>query len=306
VILEPGDIVLDYASTITDPSTLERMVSAGVKAVVRYISVSPTGPSDIQPAEVAALHAAGLGILVVFEEAKNSALAGRLAGVGHGNAARNNLLRLGYPGDIPVIVNAQDTGLVPSQYRYVADYVAGFMDAVRWGGGLIVYGGTSVCEYIIAQIPSVLGIWKAGADGWSGHDDSHVIVEQHFGYVHPSVQTLGLTVDDNTARHPLKVWSKPMGLRTVQGTGPTIYIVGADGYKSPSPPGDVFYTPEYQKLLDGPTVIVSDAVLAGIPDRPKPVTVDEVTAQFKVYLDSLPLPSTNTLLKHIRLEGDLS
>lgn len=204
MLLAPGDIALDYATQRPDPA---RMAAAGVKAVVRYISVSPTGPSDMQRPEVDTLHAAGIGVLAVFEEQKNSSLGGRLIGIGHGNAARANLLRLGYPLNVPVIVAVQDTSLTPTQWPFVADYTAGFQQAVAWPGGLMVYGGTKIGNYVTARVPGLLGIWKAGAGDWSvGQPDTDVLVEQHFGYIHPSVAALGVIVDDNTVRKPLTVW----------------------------------------------------------------------------------------------------
>lgn len=279
-IVVTGDVVVDTVVKF-DSTDLARLKSAGVKALLRYISVSPTGPSDVQANEVVRIHKAGLGLMCVFEELNNSSISDRATGVAHGTAARNNLALLGYPETIPVTMTVQDAGITRDQYDIVVAYSAGFAEAIHWPAGLIAYGGTSMSRYVLDRVPGFIGVWKAGAGSWSaGMDDYDVVIEQHTKFVHPTVAALKLNVTDSTVTKLVKVWGSSEVARLLtclKGTGPTIYILGPDGYKHPSPPGDIFFTNDYlsnvEFFLDStgqlnPFKIISDTVLAGIPNRP--------------------------------------
>lgn len=276
-----GDVVVDTVVKF-DKTDLARLKAAGVVALQRYISVSPTGPSDVQPDEIVRIHAAGLGLMCVFEEQNASSLTDRATGYAHGIAARNNLARLGYPETVPVTVTVQDVGITRDQYDIVVAYSAGFAEAINWKAGLIAYGGTQMSRYVLDRVPGFIGVWKAGSGSWSqGMDDYDVVIYQHTSFVHPTVAALKLNVTDGTTKTLVKVWgSSEVATRLltcIKGSGPTIYILGPDGFKSPSPPGNIFFTNDYlqnvEYFLDAsgqlnPFKIISDTVLAGIPNRP--------------------------------------
>lgn len=278
-IVITNDVVVDTVVKF-DATDLARLKAAGVVALLRYISVDPHGPSDIQPDEVVRIHAAGLGLMCVFEEFTFSSVSDRATGFAHGMAAKNNLAILGYPETVPVTMTVQDVGITRDQYDQVVEYSKGFAAAINWKAGLIAYGGTAMGRYVLDRVPGYIGVWKAGAGSWSGGmDDYDVAIAQHTKFVHPTVEALKLNVTDSTVKTLVKVWgsNKVARLLTcIKGSGPTVYILGPDGFKSPSPPGDIFFTNDYlsnvEYFLDtsgqlNPFKIVSDAVLAGIPDR---------------------------------------
>lgn len=200
MILQPGDIVLDYSYSRPDPAAMK---AAGVKAVCRYLSAK-SNAKNLTASERDQLHAANLGILLVFEEAASSPLQGAATGVAHGAAARAMARALGYPESVPLIVAAQDMSLTQAQWPVVADYVKAFRTAAGWDV-VYAYCGTLLGNYL-ANAGLIQGIWKAAAGSWStGGNDAAVVVEQLYGYVHPGIAGLG-SVDDNTVRKPLTVW----------------------------------------------------------------------------------------------------
>lgn len=285
MILSPGDVVLDYSYGRPDPAA---MVAAGVRAVCRYIS-NQASRKNLTDVERDGLFAAGLGILLVFEEAASSPLQGAVYGVKHGTAAGAMARALGYPESVPLIIAAQDMSLLPAQWGTVADYVKAFRAAAGWPI-LYAYCGTNIGNWLVGA-GLIHGIWKPAAGSWSSdRNDSAVVVEQLFGYVHPGVAGLG-SVDDNTVLKPLTVWDGKEGAKTmaymIQVAGnPEIDVT--DGVVrrrlTPSEFGDL-------SPLLGPVHVVAQATWDGIP----------------VYSPSVSAQGAPVVIPtHITLSGTLS
>lgn len=201
MMLQPGDIAVDYSFARPDP---QAMVAAGVKLVVRYISPSRAHPKNLNAAERDALHTAGLAILLVWENAVADPAKGAALGTSHGTQARAYALDLGYPTGIPIIV-AVDFNVQPAQIPHpVIDYLRAFRDAASWPIG--VYGGKLAVDNAAIWDVSTLG-WQTEA--WSaGKVSTYADCLQHI-HARPQIAALG-AVDDNTVLHAFTAWSAPI------------------------------------------------------------------------------------------------
>lgn len=156
-------LVLDYSSARPDPAAMR---AAGVAGVMRYASGSAKG---LTSAELGALHGAGLGVGLVFEEAADRATQGAVAGANDARYARRLAKGFGWPTAIPVFVVIQDqAGMTWVQ---VAPYVAGWASVMdvpsaefpqpqAWGA----YGGAPILTAFHAAHPAGF-VWQTS--GWS-------------------------------------------------------------------------------------------------------------------------------------------
>lgn len=196
--VQAGDVAIDYSYARPFP---DRIVAAGVQLVVRYISPNRAHPKNLTLAERDALHRAGLGILLVWENAVTDPLQGAPLGAAHGTMARNYVQYLGYPPDLEILV-AVDFNVQASQVPTVVAHLNAFRGSSGWPQG--TYGKDSIVTIAANAGLSTLG-WQTVA--WSqGRISPHAHVLQHARPVHPSVPPLG-AVDDNTVLRPFKVWS---------------------------------------------------------------------------------------------------
>lgn len=124
---------LDHSSTLRDPVGFAREAKRlGFGAVLRYLPI-PAGTLNrdavgrLNKGEVAAYHAAGLGIGVVWETTQMRPLDGSAAGLVDGPAARAAANALGFPSN-HAIFGAVDFDPAPSQWPTIAGYLgaAGF------------------------------------------------------------------------------------------------------------------------------------------------------------------------------------
>ena len=89
--LARGDLLWDFSWA---RPTVQEMQAANVKAVIRYLSNSQTGKTITQT-EAAKYHAAGIGVLLLFESATTDAFGGAAAGHYNGANAALQAKRLG-------------------------------------------------------------------------------------------------------------------------------------------------------------------------------------------------------------------
>jgi hypothetical protein len=137
--------------------------------VVRYISHD--GSKNITAAEIAAYRKVGLGIVTVFEDAAQRALAGGSAGVLDATYARSYLRGLHAPaGAGAPVYFAVDFDATGSQLATVKAYIAGAVQ-VLGKGATGVYGGlasveevAAVCKYQWQTAAWSGGRWDAGAE----------------------------------------------------------------------------------------------------------------------------------------------
>jgi hypothetical protein len=178
---------VDYSSARPSPSGL---AADGYGFVARYLSREPN-PKNISAGEIGPLHAAGLGVVLVFEENADDALGGYAAGVSDAHAAASMAASAGQPSDRPIYF-AVDFDAQPSQEGTIDAYFDGVASVIgrdRTGA----YGG----YYLINRLFNGGKItWGWQAFAWSyGNWDARAQLRQ----VSNDQQVAGGDVDLDTA-----------------------------------------------------------------------------------------------------------
>lgn len=129
---------VDYAWGRPDPAAIKR---AGYAFALRYLAAG--GPSTMGKvigfAEREALHAAGLGVGLVWETTQMRPLDGAAAGKADGQTARAMAHDLGFPDGFPIF-GAVDFDPPASQYPTIAAYLQ--------AGGFECYANAGTCQYM--------------------------------------------------------------------------------------------------------------------------------------------------------------
>lgn len=143
----------DYSFDRPDP---HQMAASGIKVVARYLF----GPGKgLDAAEVKALHAAGIGIVLNYEGQSGNHLKGAQQGAADGQAARSYAKQLGAPDGLPIYfscdqqvfastmpavmayLHAADSGPHPSraygQYSVLERFGRPGWQTIAWSSGLI-------------------------------------------------------------------------------------------------------------------------------------------------------------------------
>lgn len=127
--------------------------AAGFSHVGRYLK-------NVTRSEIAACHAAGLGMWFIFEGSAERALEGSVAGSQDGAKAAAQAVELGLPARTCIFTTC-DTDPTNGQVPYVISYGSAFGAAL---GSFIA--GFYACGAVLAA--SKLIPWLAGASGWNG------------------------------------------------------------------------------------------------------------------------------------------
>jgi len=139
---------LDYSAGVIPSAAIQ---AAGYRFVIRYVDnphLSHTA-KHIDPAEYAALRAAGITVYLVFEVDTDDMLGGFVDGLAHAHRAGAGADWIGYPGD-QVIFFACDRHVTPAQVSAALAYldgVATVLGAHRVG----VYGFPELITVCIAR-----------------------------------------------------------------------------------------------------------------------------------------------------------
>lgn len=128
-----------------------KIAAAGFTYVGRYLK-------NLTRAEVDALHAAGLGVWLIFESTATRSLGGHDVGFADGQKAAQQALALGAPDDVCIFTTC-DTDPQGAQVAAVVEYGEGF----ELSAGV---SGFYACGAVLAQSKRVP--WLAGASGWNG------------------------------------------------------------------------------------------------------------------------------------------
>lgn len=152
-----GYLACDYSFARPAPPAI---AAAGYTAVLRYLSEDPA--KDLLAAEAAGLHAAGLGIGLIWETTAGRALAGEGAGLIDAAVAAGELRSLGVPAGTPVFANVGDWAVAAAEVGAIRGYYYG------WRHGLAEYqpgAGGYGCAYILGQLAEggAVGIWWQNA-----------------------------------------------------------------------------------------------------------------------------------------------
>lgn len=151
--LDADTILTPYAQQIAD---------AGFTDVGRYLK-------NLTAEEVAALHAVGLGIWLIFERGAEDVLDGDAQGAADGTIALAQAQALGVPAGVAIYATA-DTDLSDAQATVAESYWWAF-DAQINPAGYKIGGyadGVTLAELLMHGLNYP---WLAGARGWAGYSD---------------------------------------------------------------------------------------------------------------------------------------
>ena len=152
---------VDYATAVSNPAVITKLKQGGVEFVCRYIS-SPGNPKNINTAELAALRAAGLPVVIVFETTANRALGGAPSGKFDATSALNQIKALGTPDAI--VYFAVDFNVGSANEISVEEYfraVVGVLGYERVGA----YGGLRIITRLLNR---KVCKWAWQTYAWSG------------------------------------------------------------------------------------------------------------------------------------------
>lgn len=152
---------VDYAWDRADPVALLR---AGKEFVCRYLAYLPND-KVLTAIERAALHNAGLDIVLNWEQGSGDMLKGRDIGRAHALEARGQAVALGAPSSVPIYFSCDTQITNAVQMEAVARYLQGAADVLgRQRVG--VYGQYSVIERFVGGVSCAWGwqtyAWSAG------------------------------------------------------------------------------------------------------------------------------------------------
>lgn len=188
---------LDHSSRLADPAGFARAAkAAGFSFVMRYLPI-PAGTlqSDavgrLTKGEVDALHAAGLGVGIVWETTQYRPIMGAGAGVTDGLQARTAADALGFPPGFPIF-GAVDFPPTPAQLPLVTAY----LQAARFEP----YANGPTCAHL--QQAGWSHFWM---HNWGGHDFADPHIHQQGG----QVVVAGVSCDLNDGYHADCIWWPP-------------------------------------------------------------------------------------------------
>lgn len=213
-----GDRGVDYSYSV--PS-IQSLVQGGYTFVIRYIGGSPS--KRLTPQERDNLHAAGIGIVLVWETSAERPLSGQFGGNIDGAAARNQARVLGYPEAMPIII-ANDTDVYSGNIGAVKAYNAAF---AAQAGPFGLYGDTDAFSTMVgfSKINWHANAWKnqAKMDAHSGPTNGPD------GYViHIFQQKQQGIIDPNVCNIPFPIWVKDQKVEQIMAGTPV--LVSITGY----------------------------------------------------------------------------
>jgi hypothetical protein len=176
--------LVDYSYNHPTPRAIR---DAGYLGAMRYLSFDGP-PKNLAANERDALHAAGLGIGLVWETTANAALGGAQRGLSDASNANSQADHLGYPPGLPIFYAVDFEAYNGAPMDAVADYFRGLglASPTRPVGA---YGCYAVIEH--------LGLLKLATHSWQcvawshNHRSPRADLFQRYGYV------LGDTCDEN-------------------------------------------------------------------------------------------------------------
>ena len=170
---------------------LDVLVRDGYRFVCRYLATEnpETAGKILSGAEVEAIHAAGLSLVLVFEDGAEDALGGGVTGTAHGDVAKAEADALGVPTDVPIYA-AVDFDVQSSQFEVVDEYVSSFATAT--GRPAAVYGPVAYLEH--TDVP-----YRWQAAGWNptGTDVPGVSIVQRQASSAPPGTDVDVAVAEN-------------------------------------------------------------------------------------------------------------
>lgn len=158
---------IDYSFARPDPAAIK---AAGFSFVCRYLASS--SGKRVTLAEAQALKAAGLALVLVFEDYANQALNGYSQGVADAQEALGQANAIGWPADRPIYF-AVDFDINDAQKPVAAQYMDGVISVLELNR-VGAYGGYWWIKYCVENKLASF-FWQACA--WSGgqvHPATHI------------------------------------------------------------------------------------------------------------------------------------
>lgn len=280
--------VCDYAWARPSPAAIK---AAGFVAVCRYLSHDTTGKTLTGP-ELSALHAAGLGVVLNFEDAAGRAQGGFSAGQADAQFANQLAASLGAPSDVAIYYSV-DTDPGSPLSATITAYIHGLVAVPQRPVG--IYGGAGLVQWALNA--GVRYGWTANASSWN-----HGIAPA--GHLH-------------------QLYSHPANTPLIAGTAPDQYdtseiLVPAFGAWGGASQGDTLMaltdaqqqdlyiaaTTLSHNLLQGLGHSLVNDVLGAIAALPHPPTADQIAASVVAKLPAGAAVDVNALAKAIvKAEG---
>ena len=175
-----------------------------MRFVSRYLAFLPNN-KVIREAERDALWAAGIGILLNWEQSEGDFLLPAL-GASHGAEAARQAADLGYPRSLPILVSC-DRDAPPHTWQHAADYFANFR-AAAGGYPVGAYAQAGLANLLLSE-NLVSMVWAPAAASWNhgiGFDrlDFTQFVNAESRW--PQLRDFGQSIDVNVVERPIPVW----------------------------------------------------------------------------------------------------
>lgn len=241
MLIQAGYLGVDYSFARPSPTVL---AANGVRFVSRYLSAVRLNPKNVTRAEVDALHEAGIGVLLNFEQATGDVLGGAPMGEHNAALAVEQAVDLGYPPGLPIIYSfdtgPQQRATAEAYYRaaeavtaaagwttglYAGIDAIAWADADGWATGFrwqATAWSTAVARTPAAALAKAEARWPGGQyllnenftnpTAVAVHAATHVL--QHYGRVEPPLAPIVDAIDENVAFRPFATWLP--GAPTVQ------------------------------------------------------------------------------------------
>lgn len=186
---------IDYAWQHPNPAAIK---AAGYDFVLRYLSQDPS--KDLTAGEAQALHAAGLSVGVIWEQAAQAALNGAAQGTADAAQANSQADTVGYPAGCPIFF-AVDFDVQPGQMPAVVAY---FQSAKAnserpigaYGSGALVAGVQGECDYLFQ------------AEAWSGSVvEPAADLYQRVTPTLPAITGAAGAYDEDVLLKPVPLWT---------------------------------------------------------------------------------------------------
>jgi hypothetical protein len=274
---------IDYAWSKPSPAALVR---AGKEFVCRYLAYLPNGKA-LSPSEREALHAAGLSIVLNWEQASGDMLKGYAKGLEHAREAVRQADALGAPHDVPIYFSCDVDVTTSSEMDAVTTYLQGAI-AVLGRHRVGVYGEYSVIE---ALVPNVCD-WGWQTYAWSG---GRVSSKAHIYQYKNGVQVGGADCDLNRSlKNEIGAWS-PMEL-----SGRSLELLNnVDRYLN----AITQMSPEIPLLNNGKESKWQNMLATAVVAAAAPLSDEQITALSQQFAQETSTEAIETALRNVLRKG---
>lgn len=198
---------VDYAWERPSPTELRK---AGKEFACRYLAYQPNGKT-LTGAEREALHAAGLAVILNWEQAQGDMLNGYARGKEHASEALRQANALGAPSDVPIYFSCDVNITTADAMTSVQNYLHGAV-SVLGRNRVGIYGMFSVIERTVGPLGICDWGWQTYA--WSNGKLSN---RAHIYQYQNNVIVAGQTCDlDRSLKPEIGAWTVELTGRSLE------------------------------------------------------------------------------------------